>query len=152
MEVSGQLYVLTWIEARDRNVQIVHISLFYSCAFRHGVEDFWCRIAKAPTYDFPVLLYIETRGCSEVLDFVSASLRSFPIPWGFPSILPHFLYISLSLSLSPSVAWVRFRTIPTERPPLVGEVSADRGCRMVGLTDPCGRIRGFLDRSRYFSF
>jgi hypothetical protein len=45
--------------------------------------------------------------------------------------------------------------MPTERPPLVGEVSAnffeDRGCHVVGVTDPYGRILGFLDRSRYFS-
>jgi hypothetical protein len=46
------------------------------------------------------------------------------------------------------------RTIPTERPPLVGEVIAnfvDRECHVVGVTDPYGRILGFLDRSRYFS-
>jgi hypothetical protein len=37
---------------------------------------------------------------------------------------------------------VRQRTIPTERPPLVGEVSAnltDRGCRVVSATNPHGR-------------
>jgi hypothetical protein len=38
---------------------------------------------------------------------------------------------------------VRKRTIPTERPPLVGEVSAnflaDRGSRVVRTTDPPGR-------------
>jgi hypothetical protein len=42
-----------------------------------------------------------------------------------------------------SVALVRKRTIPTERPPHVGEVSAnffaDRGCRVVSATDPHGR-------------
>jgi hypothetical protein len=27
---------------------------------------------------------------------------------------------------------------------------ADRGCRVVSVTDPYGRILGFLDRSRYF--
>jgi hypothetical protein len=50
---------------------------------------------------------------------------------------------------------VRVRTIPTERPPLVGEVSANFaaiGCHVVGVTDPYGRILGFLDRSRYFLF
>jgi hypothetical protein len=54
-----------------------------------------------------------------------------------------------------SVAWVRERTIPAERPPLVGEVSAkfaDRGCHVVSLTDPYGRILGFIDLSRYFFF
>jgi hypothetical protein len=37
-----------------------------------------------------------------------------------------------------SVVLVRKRTIPTERPPLVGEVSAnlaDRGCRVVSATN-----------------
>jgi hypothetical protein len=41
-----------------------------------------------------------------------------------------------------SMASVRERTIPTEQPPPVGEVSAnfsDRGCHMVGVTDPYGR-------------
>jgi hypothetical protein len=53
------------------------------------------------------------------------------------------------------VAWVREQTIPTKRPLLVGEVSAnfaDRGCNVVSVTDPYGRILGFLDRSRYFLF
>jgi hypothetical protein len=53
-----------------------------------------------------------------------------------------------------SIVWVRERTIPAERPPLVGEVIAnvyaDRGCHVVSVTDPYGRILGFLDRSRYF--
>jgi CBS-domain-containing membrane protein len=29
---------------------------------------------------------------------------------------------------------------------------ADRGCHVVGVTEPYGRIIGFLDRSRYFFF
>jgi hypothetical protein len=53
------------------------------------------------------------------------------------------------------MVWVRERTIPTERPPLVREVIAkffaDRGCYVVSVTDPYGRILGFLDSSRYFS-
>jgi hypothetical protein len=53
-----------------------------------------------------------------------------------------------------SVAWVRERTIPTERPPLVGEVNTDfyGGCHVVRVADRFGRIIGFLDRSRYFFF
>jgi hypothetical protein len=41
-----------------------------------------------------------------------------------------------------SVALDRKRTIPTERPPLFGEVSvnlADRGCRVFIATDPHSR-------------
>jgi hypothetical protein len=54
-----------------------------------------------------------------------------------------------------AVALVRERTIPTERPPLVGEISAtfaDRRCRVVSATDPYGHILGFLDRSHHFFF
>jgi hypothetical protein len=50
---------------------------------------------------------------------------------------------------------VRKRTIPTERPPLVGEVSA-KLLRMKGVAWPAQRIPtavnlGFLDQSRCFS-
>jgi hypothetical protein len=31
------------------------------------------------------------------------------------------------------------------------QLFADRGCQVVSVTDPYGRILGFLDRSRYFS-
>jgi hypothetical protein len=53
-----------------------------------------------------------------------------------------------------SVALVRKRTIPTERPPLVGEVSANF-LRVEGVAWSAQRIPtainlGFLDRSRYF--
>jgi hypothetical protein len=52
-----------------------------------------------------------------------------------------------------SVALVRERTIPTERPPLVGEDSANfsmyRWCRIVSVAEPYGRNLGFLDRHVY---
>jgi hypothetical protein len=48
------------------------------------------------------------------------------------------------------------RTIPAERPPFVSEVRANfftaRGCHVVSVTNPYGRILGFLDRSRYYCF
>jgi hypothetical protein len=51
---------------------------------------------------------------------------------------------------------VHERFIPTERPPLVDEVSVNflriEGCRVVRVTDPYGHILGFIDRSRYFFF
>jgi hypothetical protein len=52
-----------------------------------------------------------------------------------------------------SLSWVRERTTPIERPPLVGEGSAsfaDRECHMLSVTYPYGRILGFLDRSYFF--
>jgi hypothetical protein len=42
--------------------------------------------------------------------------------------------------------------MPTERPPLLGEVVptfADRGCCMVSATHPPGRILGFLDLNSF---
>jgi hypothetical protein len=54
-----------------------------------------------------------------------------------------------------SMVWVRERTIPTERPPLVVEVIAnfiaDRGFHVVSVTYPYGCILNFLDRGLYFS-
>jgi hypothetical protein len=47
------------------------------------------------------------------------------------------------------------RTIPTERPPLLGEVGGNfcgKSVPVVSATDPYGRIRDFLDRSSYFFF
>jgi hypothetical protein len=47
-----------------------------------------------------------------------------------------------------SVVLVHKRTILTEQPQPVGEVSAnlaDRGCRVVSATDPRGHNLGFLD-------
>jgi hypothetical protein len=54
-----------------------------------------------------------------------------------------------------SVACVCDRTIPTERPPLSAELVpplADRGCHVVSVMDPYGRILGFLNQSPYFFF
>jgi hypothetical protein len=55
-----------------------------------------------------------------------------------------------------SVASVCKRTISTERLLLVSEVTAnflaDRVCHMVIVTNPYGRILGFLDRNRYYFF
>jgi hypothetical protein len=54
-----------------------------------------------------------------------------------------------------TVTWVRKRIIPTERSPVVREVTtkfADRMCHVVSVTDFYGRIFGFLDRSSYFFF
>jgi hypothetical protein len=54
------------------------------------------------------------------------------------------------------MALVRERTIPTERPPIAGEFSANflwtRGCRVVSVTDPHGRVLGFPDKNRYYFF
>jgi hypothetical protein len=51
-----------------------------------------------------------------------------------------------------SVALVRERTILTDRPPLVGEVSANFLLPRSSMTNPYVRTVGFLDRSRYFFF
>jgi hypothetical protein len=53
------------------------------------------------------------------------------------------------------MALVRERTIQTERPPLVGEVTAyfcGEGAAWSARRIPYGRILDFLDRNRYFFF
>jgi hypothetical protein len=62
---------------------------------------------------------------------------------------------SLPTYIKNSVAWVRKRTIPAERPPLVGEISVNFfgwRCNVVSVTDPHDRILVFLNRSRYVFF
>jgi hypothetical protein len=62
--------------------------------------------------------------------------------WVSKSGHDRLLQNSIKLIICNSVALVRKRTIPTERPPLVGQVSvkfADRECRVVSTTDPHGR-------------
>jgi hypothetical protein len=53
------------------------------------------------------------------------------------------------------MVWVHERTIPTERPPLVGEAIANLCEWRVPRGQRAGSLRpyslGFLDRSRYFS-
>jgi hypothetical protein len=40
----------------------------------------------------------------------------------------------------------------TDRATKLVPTFVDRGCHMISMPDPCGRILGFLDRSRYFFF
>jgi hypothetical protein len=51
------------------------------------------------------------------------------------------------------MVWVREWTILTDRRLSVKWLPtfADRGCHVVSVTNPYGRILGFLDRNRYFS-
>jgi hypothetical protein len=60
-------------------------------------------------------------------------------------------YVVWSLNYNNSVALVRERTIPTELPPLVGEVSAnfsgERGMAWSARRIPYGRNLVFLDRT-----
>jgi hypothetical protein len=55
------------------------------------------------------------------------------------------MYWSLLKKLKSGV-WVHERTISTERPPRVGEASANFADRVVNVTDPYGHIHAFLDR------
>jgi hypothetical protein len=71
------------------------------------------------------------------------------------SSVQRWCLINVLLQTHTKKNWVRERTTPTERPPFVGEVSAvfaDRGCHVVSVTDPYGRILGFPDRSCSFFF
>jgi hypothetical protein len=49
-----------------------------------------------------------------------------------------------------SVTWVREQIIPSDRrlSAKLVPTSADRGCYVASVTDPYGRILGFLDRSK----
>jgi hypothetical protein len=102
--------------------------------------------------------YGEQKYLSLPIANTSNRLRPLFCPVRSPVALPTVIARSQCLTTNKqtnSVALVRKRTIPTERPPPVGEVSAnfaDRGCRVVSAMDPHGRILGFLDRNRYYFF
>jgi hypothetical protein len=69
-------------------------------------------------------------------------------------LYPNHPFSCAQLKLN-AVGGVRKRTIPTEKPLLVGEVSANfysRGCHVVSVMDPYGHILGFLDQNRYFFY
>jgi hypothetical protein len=63
------------------------------------------------------------------------------------------LYLTRWLKLKiNSVAWVRERNIPTQRPPLSEKLALTFEyivCHVVSVTDPYGHILAFLDRCRY---
>jgi hypothetical protein len=53
------------------------------------------------------------------------------------------------------MAWIRKRTIPPSDRRLSAKLVstfANKGWHVVSVTDPFGRVLGFLDRSRYFFF
>jgi hypothetical protein len=69
----------------------------------------------------------------ERIGFIAEIQRSKQTPW----------LESVSELCRPSDHRLSAKLVPT---------FADRGCDVVSATDPYGRIPGFLDRSRYFSF
>jgi hypothetical protein len=64
-----------------------------------------------------------------------------------------YIYIKLKLKklqgLSPRANYTNRATVACRRSDC--QLVADRGCHVVSVTDPYGRILGFLDWSRYFS-
>jgi hypothetical protein len=89
-------------------------------------------------------------------DFKILKMKNIKVGFRKYSFLLHVTVTgSAGYNLTNSVAIICERTVPTEQAPLVGDVMptfADTGCCVVSPTDPCGRILGFIDRSRYVSF
>jgi hypothetical protein len=106
------------------------------------------------------------------LEQVSLRLPPFPWPVLISELLhaPSELYLDLHGGSTCQMAQLRRTSIITNKQQIPWSESAsepyrpsdslsaklvptfvDRGCHMVSVTDPYGRILGFLDRSRYFS-
>jgi hypothetical protein len=63
----------------------------------------------------------------------------------------HVLKLKTKLhGLSPRANYTDWATAPCRRRDC--QLFADRGCHVVGVADPYGRILDFLDRSRYFFY
>jgi hypothetical protein len=84
------------------------------------------------------------------MEAISSLFKTTAVKTSNPAL--SLFYKSLqSLIKKNSLALVRERNMPTERPPLVGEVVptfANRGCCVVSATDPPVVSLSFLDRSR----
>jgi hypothetical protein len=94
----------------------------------------------------PVLLAFtwDSSPCVTCLHMGQWSLSYLP---SHGTVVPELL--AFTLDSGPSAALVRERTVPSERPPHVGEVNdnfADIGCGVVSAAGSYGRILGFLDR------
>jgi hypothetical protein len=113
------------------------------------------RDGRASVNDEPHSRRSSTSTNDENMDSVCTAVRG-DQPEGNQQISVEVGISARSVYIINSMAWVRERTMQTERRPLVGRsyclLSAERGCHVVSLTDPYGRILGFLDRSRYFFF
>jgi hypothetical protein len=123
------------------------------CPFFYLTLRYWV-ISEQSAYSyltlFPKFKYIDDL----ISEMMKAVVMNYSLLWHVGCGLKLFLRTKKGGGGTNSMVWVRERTIPTERPPLVGEVIAkfaDRGWHVVSATDPYGRIHGFLDRSRYFS-
>jgi hypothetical protein len=104
------------------------------------------------TLDLDILRHIRPNQLQKNLEYWNQT--KFGVSSEIPSSCQVIFPIDRNTNKTNSVALVRKRTTPTERPPLVGEVRAkfaDRGCCVFSAMDPHGRILGFLDQSSYFS-
>jgi hypothetical protein len=105
------------------------------------------------TVGYSSALKMEAVCSSAILVYIYQSIRRNIAEDGNLHVFMRFgIRCNVTLNLN-SVALVRQRTIPTERPPLVGEVS-DNFLRIKGVAWSAQRIPtavnlGFLDRSRY---
>jgi hypothetical protein len=103
---------------------------------------------KSPTSPFPFIL---CGGCYKTKHNITY------VQYYFTSKQPYHIKRLQYLSLSDNTLWplVRKRTIPTDRPPLVSEVSANflrtEGIAWSVQWIPTAVNIGFLDWSRYFS-
>jgi hypothetical protein len=113
-----------------------------------------CKMTRM-TFTFPFRPYV-SRKINTIWTTYNSRFLNFCLHGG-----SHFLKTSHSTKIKKtitklnSLAWVLEGTIPTERLPLVGKVSApfaDTECHVVSVTDPYNRILDFLGRSRYYFF
>jgi hypothetical protein len=104
----------------------------------------WLQCRRVPPLTFAVLvaLHVEGAGLGATLYPISGSSV---VPDLLSSRANHVEVTNMWGEVS-MCEYLRHRTIPTVRPPLVGEISvkfADRACHMVSVTDPYGNFSIF---------
>jgi hypothetical protein len=121
------------------------------------VENSWCRSAylcstykwfTAKTEEGGLIRNIKASCLQDSVTLVSFdSTPDVAIPWK----LIQFWFMSwLLLTLWPESATELYRPSDRRFSKKLMPTFADRGCYVVSVTDPYGRILGFLDRSCYF--
>jgi hypothetical protein len=113
----------------------------------HAIEAAVTSLLLVTLFNF--IIWIQTASVAKWSEFLATDPE---VRVRFPS-LPDFLRSSGSGTVSTQPREHNWGANYTDRATVACQRSfANRGCDVVSVTDPYGRILGFLDRSRYFFF
>jgi hypothetical protein len=135
-------------------IATVHLVVIYQTAWRHVTENSHLRTSCRENQASHNLHHSSWENgcawCCNVCVYVP-TLTSFQNVKQITDLLPSILIIKVNYSYLVWVASELYRPSDRRLSVKLMPTFADRGCHVVSVTNPHGRILGFLDRSRYFS-